>query len=120
MAASNTISIDGLIKRSRTNGGDYNLPIARSIFDLTDFRVIEVTLTAGAIGVVVDMGGVTAKAVVIKTPQKIGLHVNNVAAQEQPCGSFFVLFDTTVTSIAIDNDLAAPAADCVVEIWIAE
>lgn len=116
-AAQNTLSIDGILTRSRTNGGTHTVALVRALTGLTDIRVIEKTVPQNNANVAIELDGMTAKAIVVLTPQNIGLIING--AGNVPCGSLHVTMDTAITTLAIDNTKVADK-DCVVEIWAAQ
>jgi hypothetical protein len=87
--------------------------------DITNFKKVEPTLAAGSTGWTCNMSevGGTAQGFVLITPRPVSVKLNGDAAGK-PCGSVWFLFDTTIISVVIDNNIQSPAADVKPEIWL--
>jgi len=88
--------------------------------DVKQFSCIDVKLASGSVANAVNFGSLSnIVGLFVFTSKKIGLHVNGAGSTEIECGSVWAALDTSITSLHIDNDLQSPAAEQIVEVWLA-
>ena len=116
MASNNTLVLQGSLTRSRVQGGQHTLPILQTLTNLTDLVVREKTIVHGAGLIALPFDNVTAKSLVIYTPQALAFRLNGSGIDNGTVGSFLILLDTNITSCSLRNDDAAK--DAVIEFWI--
>lgn len=117
MASTNTVVFRLDVDRDATNRGRKQLPSAVTLQDVEEVLIREKKLTADATGVAVNMDGLTARALIVYTTQPINLYLNGSATPVK-CGSETVVLDTEIDELTVDNDLADPATDHTIEVWI--
>lgn len=114
--SNNTLSFTLQVNRSAVNRGEKDLNTVVTLSDVAESALIEQKLPADTAGISVGFGPVTtASGVVIYSTKKIGVIING--GTEIECGSMFVLLDTNITSVVLDNDVVA-GVEHTVEVWL--
>ncbi len=117
MASQNTFSAISQISRDMTNRSSKTIETVSTLKELTGADCLEPTIAAGATNVAISLASApTVNGIVIVTSKPIGVRING--ADPLKCGQIFLLVDTSITSLAIDNDLQTLPSDVQIEIWI--
>jgi hypothetical protein len=104
MASHNTLLIEGMASRARVGGGQYELPLLATIADVAESYASEFSVDPAEMGKHVSLGlGGAADALLIVTDRPIVLHLGSAGAPGVALGSLFILMDTNITDLYVDN-----------------
>lgn len=112
-----TLSVVFEVIRAMQNRTKSDLATSRTLTNITDVVLAEPILPASTSNISFDFGSVvTAAALIILTPQPIGVRINGASSRR--CGSLLIWLDTDVTSLAFDNTLISPSATIKPSVWL--
>ena len=115
MASNSTLLLKGSLTQSRVNGTEHILPLLRGVTDVSEVSIRDWVAQGSVSALPVPLGVQgSACAVIISTDRPIVVHVNAANSAGIECGSLFVVMDTSVTGLWVDNVGTDPAS---FEVW---